>query len=228
MEPPSGRPARRFVARRCGTDDAPGCGLRFPVDEGSPLGATCPHCGGPTSFVDDAYPTHEVARSIEPARARLGVLLDNVRSLTNVGSMFRTADGVGAELVVLGGITPTPAHPKLAKTALGAESSVPWRFDPDAARAAATCVLEGWELWALEAGPRATNLFELPPRSADAAPLMLVCGHEVSGIDPRIVSQCARVVFLPMAGVKGSLNVSVAFGVAAYAVRHDPRLVREP
>lgn len=200
--------------------------MRFPVDEGSPLGASCPHCGGPTSFADEAYETHEVARSAEIARPRIGVLLDNVRSLTNVGSIFRTADGVGAELVVLGGITPTPAHPKLAKTSLGAEASVPWRFDADASRAAAACIVEGWELWALEAGPRATSLFELPPRSADAPPLMLVCGHEVSGIDPRIVALCERVVFLPMAGIKGSLNVSVAFGVAAYAVRHDARHVR--
>jgi tRNA G18 (ribose-2'-O)-methylase SpoU len=227
VEPPSGPPARRFATRRCGTDDASGCGLRFPVDEGSPLGASCPHCGGPTRFVDDAYPTHEVARTRVHAGPRLGVLLDNVRSLTNVGSMFRTADGVGVELIVLGGITPTPAHPKLAKTALGAQSSVPWRFDPDAARAAARCIAEGWELWALDAGPRAVSLFELPPRSIEAPPLMLVCGHEVSGIDPRITALCTRVVFLPMAGIKGSLNVSVAFGVAAYAVRHDPRRTSE-
>jgi tRNA G18 (ribose-2'-O)-methylase SpoU len=216
---PSPRDARRFRARQCATDG--GCGLRFPVDDGSPLGASCPHCGKPTVFVDDAYATHEVPRAESRAAIRLGALLDNLRSLRNVGSMFRTADGAGLELIVLGGITPRPTHPGFAKTALGAESSVPWRFDPDAVRAAAACVAEGWELWALEGGPRATSLFA-PGMSAAARdrPVMLVVGHEVSGIDPRIIEMCARVVFLPMAGVKGSLNASVAFGIAAYALRH--------
>jgi len=210
---------RRFRARQCVGEG--GCGLRFPVDDGSPLGASCPHCGRPTSFVDDAYPSHEAPRGDAVPRhaARLGALLDNIRSLRNVGSMFRTADGVGLELVVLGGVTPTPAHPGFAKTALGAESSVPWRGDADALRAASQCVQDGWELWALEGGPRARNLFSADVLDAakDRA-IMLVVGHEVSGVDPRILALCREVLYLPMVGVKGSLNVSVAFGVAAYAL----------
>lgn len=191
------------------------------------LGASCPHCGKPTAFVDEAYESHEAPRgttAMTEEGARIGALLDNLRSLRNVGSMFRTADGVGLEVMVLGGVTPTPTHPGFAKTALGAESSVPWWGDADALRAASRCVQEGWELWALEGGPRATSLFD--PEAVLAArdrAVMLVVGHEVSGVDPRILELCARVVFLPMAGRKGSLNVSVAFGIATYVLRHGGR-----
>jgi 23S rRNA (guanosine2251-2'-O)-methyltransferase len=220
VSPDSHRPEpRRFRARQCVGEG--GCGLRFPVDDGSPLGASCPHCGRPTSFVDEAYPSHEAPRGADVPRhaARLGALLDNIRSLRNVGSMFRTADGVGLELVVLGGVTPTPAHPGFAKTALGAESSVPWRGDADALRAAAQCVQDGWELWALEGGPRARSLFAADVLdAARGRAIMLVVGHEVSGVDPRILELCREVLYLPMVGRKGSLNVSVAFGVAAYAL----------
>jgi 23S rRNA (guanosine2251-2'-O)-methyltransferase len=191
------------------------------VEDGSPLGASCPHCGLATSFVDEPYPSHEAPRDAAAPRnaARMGALLDNIRSLRNVGSMFRSADGIGLELMVLGGVTPTPAHRGLAKTALGAESSVPWRADSDALRAAAQCAQDGWELWALEGGPRARNLFA--PEilgEAHARAIMLVVGHEVSGVDPRILELCTTVLYLPMVGVKGSLNVSVAFGIAAYVL----------
>lgn len=213
-------PRRRFRARQCAEEG--GCGLRFPVEDGSPLGASCPHCGKPTVLTGEPYETLDTPRTeMRPHAARIGALLDNVRSLRNTGSLFRTADGAGVELVVLGGVTPTPAHPGFAKTALGAELSVPWRTDVDAVRAGRECVAERWELWALEGGPRATSLFE--PGTLAAArdrPVMIVVGHEVSGIDPRILELCTRVVFLPMVGVKGSLNVAVAFGIAAYVLRY--------
>ncbi|MBK6923293.1 MAG: hypothetical protein IPH07_38250 [Deltaproteobacteria bacterium] len=229
---------RRFRARLC----AGGCGLRFPVDDGSPLGERCPLCGAPTQFVDEPYTSAEVptpaqdrptthaqtasAASVDLGAGagghtrRLGLLLDNVRSLRNVGGIFRTADGVGVSLAVLAGITPTPAHPGFAKTALGAELSVPWRRHADAIEAATQCLAEGWSLWALEGGERAVDLFAAQTRAAahDRA-VMLVLGHEVSGVDPRVLALCERVVFIPMLGHKRSLNVSVAFGIAAYALR---------
>ncbi len=153
------------------------------------------------------------------------MLLDNVRSLTNVGSMFRTADALAVGHMSLGGFTPTPAHPKLAKTALGAEGSVPWTHHPDASKAAEALLAAGQRLWALEGGPRSEDLFEVVDRAGGPSDptIVLVCGHEVSGIDPRILDRCERVVRIPMAGVKGSLNVSVAFGVAAYLLRHGRR-----
>ncbi len=221
----------RFRSRRC---TAAECGLRFPVTDGSPLGARCPICRAPTEWVDDAYPTHGVPpraerpddAGAEPgARLRVEALLDNIRSLSNVGSMFRTADGAGLAHLYLGGFTPSPEHPKLTKTALGAERWVPWSRHPDATPVAAELRARGKRLWALEGGPRSISLFD-PEVDRAAAELragghavVLVLGHEVSGVDPRILEQCERVVHLPMMGSKDSLNVSVVLGVAAYRLR---------
>jgi 23S rRNA (guanosine2251-2'-O)-methyltransferase len=212
----------RYRQRLC---ESPACGLRFPVAEGSELGASCPICGAATRFVDDAYPTHEIHEPRSPIGPRLEALLDNVRSLTNVGSMFRSADAVAIGHMHLGGFTPTPAHPKLAKTALGAELAVAWTHHADACKAAEALVASGRRLWALEGGQRCEDLFDLLDRAGgpDDPTIVLVCGHEVSGVDPRILDRCERVVRLPMAGIKGSLNVSVAFGIAAYVLRHGAR-----
>jgi 23S rRNA (guanosine2251-2'-O)-methyltransferase len=212
---------RRFRARTC---TAATCGLRFPVDVdadgNSTLGSTCPLCGSATVLADAPYSTDEAPRAETRAVARceLAALLDNLRSLRNVGSIVRTADGVGLAHLVCAGVTPTPDHPGLAKTALGAERSVSWSRRPDAVRAAAELVADGWVLWALEGGARATSLFD-PALAPAGRRVCLVVGHEVSGIDPRILAMAERVVFIPMLGHKGSLNVSVAFGVAAYVLR---------
>ncbi|MEM9452704.1 MAG: TrmH family RNA methyltransferase [Myxococcota bacterium] len=229
----------RYRSLRCSSTR---CGLCFPVAEGSALGDRCPACGAPTEATGEPYLTHGVRTvsdhppglavgsvcgsvSGSPGGLRVEVLLDNVRSLRNVGSMFRTADGAGVAHLHLGGITPTPEHPKLAKTSLGAERSVPWSRAPDACAAAADLRARGRRLWALEGGPRSTSLFD--PQVATACTelrekgqgLVLVLGHEVSGVDPRIVDQCERVLHLPMLGHKDSLNVSVTLGVAAYWLR---------
>jgi tRNA G18 (ribose-2'-O)-methylase SpoU len=214
-------PPVRYQQREC---QSPGCGLRFPVQEASELGAQCPICGASTRFVDPVYDTHQVHDRRAAAGPPIEALLDNVRSLTNVGSMFRTADGAGVGHMYLGGFTPTPAHPKFAKTALGAERSVAWSHCPDPAAAADALVAAGKRLWALEGGGRSRDLFELVPLAGGPgdATIVLVLGHEVSGVDPRVLDRCERVARIPMMGVKGSLNVSVAFGVAAYLLRYRP------
>jgi tRNA G18 (ribose-2'-O)-methylase SpoU len=107
----------------------------------------------------------------------------------------------------------------MAKTALGAERSVPWVHTRDGTTAASELRRRGVRLWALEAGPRSDALFALEPERLAGGPICLVVGHEVSGVDPRILEQCERILRLPMLGIKGSLNVSVAFGVALYVLR---------
>ncbi len=209
----------RYQQREC---QGPNCKLRFPVAEASELGAQCPLCGAPTRFVGSVYESHEVQEQRVPAGPSVEALLDNVRSLTNVGSMFRTADGAGVRHMYLGGFTPTPKHRKFAKTALGSEQSVAWSHCPDPAAAADALVDAGKRLWALEGGPRSRDLFELVDLAGGPGDptIVLVMGHEVSGVDPRILERCERIARLPMAGIKGSLNVSVAFGIAAYLLRH--------
>lgn len=197
--------------------------MRFPVAEGSPLGAECPLCGAPTEWSDVAWRTQGAPPPRSPLPGPpLEALLDNVRSLRNVGAIFRTADGAGVRHLHLGGFTPTPEHPKLAKTALGAERSVGWTRHLDPAAAAATLVQGGARLWALEGGEAAEDLFEIEALDPSRV-IVLVLGHEVSGVDPRVAEHCERTICIPMAGHKGSLNVSTAFGVAAFTLRHALR-----
>ena len=208
--------APRYRARRCSN---PSCALRFPVQDESPLGAQCPLCGEPTAFVDESYPTH-VATCRPSSAVHVEVMLDNIRSLRNVGSVFRSADGAGVAHVHLCGFTPTPEHPKMAKTSLGAEAVVPWTRHADATAAAAALVEDGARLWVVDGGPTATSVFD-PTVMAARSPgrVVLVFGHEVSGVDPRIARYAERTVCLPMMGIKGSLNVSVAMGIVAYVLR---------
>lgn len=204
----------RFWARQC-----PACGLRFPAQRGSSLGEQCPHCGADTEVVHTGYDTHEIERTAAPG-IHLEALLDNVRSLSNVGSVFRTADGVGVAALHLCGFTPTPKHPKLNKTALGAEHSVPWSQESDAIKRATGLREAGMALWALEGGEGSIPLHHALPELDPDQPLCLVLGHEVSGVDPRLQACCHRTVHIPMHGTKGSLNVGVAFGVASYMIRY--------
>jgi tRNA G18 (ribose-2'-O)-methylase SpoU len=146
-------------------------------------------------------------------------LLDNIRSTYNVGAMFRTADGAGLRHLHLAGITPTPNHPKIAKTALGAEAVVPWSAHPNGLEAALAMREAGYHVWALEGGPRAVSLFDAARRMPDG-PVLLVVGNEIAGVDPMLLDECEQVLSIPMQGEKQSLNVAIAFGIAAYVLRH--------
>ena len=194
------------------------CRLRFPMPPDAPGGERCPHCRTQTLIVAVVNAPSEIAvSSTAPQRLPLVAFLDNVRSLFNVGSIFRSADGAGFQQLHLGGITPTPAHPKLAKTALGAEQSLAWHYHRNGVDAIADLRRQGLALWALEEHPAAASLFAetLFADMSPGRPLLLVVGNEVTGVDPAILAQCDKIVAIPMQGVKRSLNVATAFGVAA-------------
>lgn len=181
-------------------------------------GERCPHCRAPTLIVVEAKaPSETVTALAAPKRLPIAAFLDNVRSLFNVGSIFRSADGAGFQQVHLGGITPTPDNPKLAKTALGAEQSLAWHYHRNGVDAIAQLRSQGSTIWALEEDPAAESLFAeslFADRSASQE-LLLVVGNEVAGVDPDIRKQCEKIVAIPMHGIKRSLNVATAFGVAA-------------
>jgi tRNA G18 (ribose-2'-O)-methylase SpoU len=147
-----------------------------------------------------------------PAALPLRALLDNLRSVHNVGSIFRSADGAGFAELYLCGVTPTPANPKLAKTALGADTALAWRWSPNAVELAQELRAGGHHLWALEEGVRAESLYMAPSPPLDT---VLVVGSEVIGIDPDLLVLCERTLAIPMRGTKRSLNAATAFGVAA-------------
>ena len=145
----------------------------------------------------------------------LVVVAPDIRSAYNVGSIFRTADSAGVQHVYLAGFTPTPEHRGVAKTALGAQDAVGWSHSPDAAALLARLRSEGYTLAALEI------TLEAQPVTAIADthwPLALVLGNEVHGVPPETLALCDLHLALPQYGAKASLNVSVAFGIAAYGL----------
>ena len=144
----------------------------------------------------------------------LVVVLDNIRSRENVGSIFRTADAVGVSTIYLCGITPTPPHEKISKTALGAETLVPWEYHKQTWRLIKKLKERGYQIAALEKTKSAENIFNFKPKF----PLALVLGNEVEGLSFQTLKYCDKTIAIPMYGQKESLNVAVAFGVAAYTI----------
>lgn len=140
------------------------------------------------------------------------VLLENVRSMYNVGSFFRTADAVALEKLYLGGFTSFPPKKEISKTALGAEDRVAWEHSTESLQLASQISSKGYELAAIETSPRAVDLFDWVPRF----PVCLVFGHEVDGVTPELLERCDSFVRIPMLGSKFSLNVATAGGVALY------------
>lgn len=159
----------------------------------------------------------EEARSV-PRLPVYGVL-DCIRSAHNVGSMFRTADGANAAGLLLCGYTPCPPHRHLAKTALGAVDVVPWHHCDSVADAIAMLRGQRAEVLAAEYTENSVSLHDYPLRF----PLALVMGNEADGLSRETRALCDATVHLPMRGLKNSLNVSVAFGVALYEIarRYD-------
>jgi 23S rRNA (guanosine2251-2'-O)-methyltransferase len=199
----------------------PDCRFRFPLYSAPAENLICPKCGGPTHICDFDQPG--VQAPINPGTPPgpdIEVLFDNIRSAYNVGSMLRTADGVGVKFLHFCGITPTPDHKKVAKTALGAQFSTPWEQHWDGPQAVSNIRAQGSLVWGLEISQRSEPIHEAIIKSGNA-PLLLVIGNEITGIDPDILSQCDRIVRIPMFGLKQSLNVSIAFSVAVYLIRYS-------
>ena len=152
------------------------------------------------------------------------VLLDNVRSLYNVGAFFRTADAAGIEKLHLCGITGSPPKPGIGKTALGSEQTVRWEYAWDPLPAAADLRARGYEIAAVETSVHAVDLFEWRPRF----PVCVVFGHEVEGIRPPLSTFCDTHVRIPMRGAKHSLNVATAGGVVLYELLRKYRALAVP
>ena len=149
----------------------------------------------------------------------VSVVLHQVRSLYNVGSFFRTADGAGVREVVLSGITARPPRKEIAKTALGAEDSVPWVGVDDLPAWMDAFAHAGGQLAAIETTPGGIDLYDWAPRW----PVAVLFGHEVEGLPMDIAARCDVHVRIPMHGVNGSLNVATAGGVVVYELLRKHR-----
>jgi tRNA G18 (ribose-2'-O)-methylase SpoU len=147
----------------------------------------------------------------------VSVVLDNVRSLYNVGSVFRTCDSALVRELILCGFTPHPPRPEIEKTALGAVDSVPWRYCADTINAIKEQKQKGEKIIAVEI---TENQRPYDSLGAGEFPVCLVFGNELTGLSDSVIAECDDALEIPMYGVKHSLNVSVAVGVATFeAVR---------
>lgn len=148
------------------------------------------------------------------AKLPLTVVLDNVRSLNNIGSVFRTSDAFLVNEIMLCGITATPPSPEIHKTALGAEDSVAWRHFDSTVDCIAALKAEGYTVCALEQVKGSIDLRDFRPDSDGR--YAIVAGHEVHGVDPEVVDAADVCLEIPQYGTKHSLNVSVSTGIALW------------
>ncbi|MDX2150941.1 MAG: RNA methyltransferase [Bryobacteraceae bacterium] len=167
--------------------------------------------------------TEAMAPYADIERLPVVLLLDNVRSMYNVGSFFRTADAAAIERLVLGGITAFPPKRGITKTALGAEERVAWEHHWEVMARARELRETGFELAAIETSTHAVDLFDWTPRW----PVCVVFGHEVDGVRPELLALCDVHVRIPMLGKKHSLNVATAGGVVVYELLRKYRRERE-
>jgi len=153
----------------------------------------------------------------------VSIVLDNVRSLYNVGAFFRTVDAAACEKLYLCGITGRPPKPAITKTALGAEDTVAWHYSPLAVAVIADLRKRGYEIAAIETSRRAVDLFDWQPRF----PVCLMFGHETDGLAAELLAMCDTYVRIPMLGRKHSLNVATAGGIAIYELLRKYRRLLE-
>ncbi len=177
----------------------------------------CPACGAEGAAIDAGVRRRLRASAppeplpAVPAEALVAVLED-LRSVHNVGSILRSCDAFAVDLVIMTGVTATPEHARIARTALGAERVVRWAWRADAVTVARELAGRGVAVVALERSAGATPLADLRV----ARPVALVVGNEVAGVSGPVLAAARCHVAIPMAGTKTSLNAAVAFGVAAW------------
>jgi tRNA G18 (ribose-2'-O)-methylase SpoU len=154
-------------------------------------------------------------------RLPVAVLLDDIRSMYNVGAFFRAADGVCLQKLCLCGITAHPPKNAISKTALGAEETVPWEHSWDAIEMLNGLRNSGYEIAAVETSPSAIELYEWEPKF----PICVAFGNEVQGLRKELLELADTHVRIPMLGKKNSLNVATAGGVVLYELLRKYRIV---
>lgn len=211
----------KFVVEQCTSKL---CGMRFPCPVDYERRGSCTRCGAATETIE-AYPP-AVSPRIDVSqlgqRVEIVALADSIRSALNLGAMLRSADGASVKRMWLCGLSAPGDHPKVAKSALGAEKSVSWQnsanclnalhYERTQAEKDGVCL----HTWAIEATETSKELGTI---AVPKGRLLLVAGNETAGVDPALLRACEHHVHVPMTGIKNSLNVAVAFGSVLSWVR---------
>ncbi len=142
------------------------------------------------------------------------IVLDNVRSGLNIGSVFRTADAFQAEAIYLCGISAQPPDKEIHKTALGATETVPWKYYKETVLAIEDLKKNGWTVYAIEQVENSLNLYTFAPSPRDR--IAVVFGHEVKGVEQSVIDLCHGCIEIPQEGMKHSLNIAVSAGIVMW------------
>ena len=179
---------------------------------------------GCSSSVERPVWDREAGGPIPLTPTEMIVILVNIRSLHNVGSIFRTADGAGIEKIYLTGYTPTPTdkfgklRSQMVKVALGAEESVPWEYFYSATFLIDRLKKVGFKIIAVEQSRNSISYSQIKLSPNQLEKIVLIMGNEVQGLSPAILKRADKILEIPMFGRKESLNVSVAFGIVVYGL----------
>lgn len=155
----------------------------------------------------------------QASKTPIVIILDNVRSMHNVGSVFRSADAFLVEAIFLCGFTPVPPHREIHKTALGATETVQWKYFPNTLEAIETLKQDGYGIYAVEQVNESFQLNQLVIDQEEK--LGIVFGNEVSGVDAQVIANCNGCIEIPQLGMKHSLNISVAAGIVMWELMRE-------
>ena len=150
------------------------------------------------------------------------VILDNIRSLNNVGSIFRTCDGFAVEKLILCGFTPQPPHREIRKTAIGATESVNWEYAKTTNQAIESCKLKGYDCFAVEQTKNSVFINKIKSKNKKIA---LIFGNEVDGVSQDSINLCKGAIEVPQWGTKHSFNVSVSVGIVLWEIKKSITLI---
>ena len=205
-----------FVIRECVNS---ACALRIPDNVKQEAFHYCPKCGSqmkivsPYQISNDTLPTIPFKNSNQ-----IILILDNIRSAYNVGSILRSAEGFQVDTTYLCGISPTPDNTKTKKTSINSEHYIRWEYCRNALHKAKELHDNGFILMALESGIGGKPLFEF--RHSLTKKIALVFGNEVTGIDPELLNFCDEIFEIPMSGYKRSFNITIAVGITLFFMRY--------
>lgn len=149
-------------------------------------------------------------------KAPIRIILDNIRSMNNVGSVFRTSDAFKIDKIFLCGVTATPPHRDIQKTALGATDSVSWQYFENTMDAVRSCKKDGYKVLSIEQAENSVFLNEFNAEKGEK--IAIVMGNEVTGVDQEVINQSDFCIEIPQFGTKHSLNVSVCTGVVIWDI----------
>ncbi|MGB0403885.1 MAG: RNA methyltransferase [Salibacteraceae bacterium] len=149
-------------------------------------------------------------------KSGIAIVLDNIRSLSNIGSVFRTSDAFLIDKIFLCGITACPPHREINKTALGATDSIDWKYEDDTLTAISSLKAAGYKIFALEQAENSISLLDIKVKLDEK--IALVLGHEVNGVNQLVIDQCDGCIEIPQLGTKHSLNVANSSAIAIWDI----------